>query len=166
MIFYKNKLNLFYSFYIQKNNEIKLAFSFRVQAQFKKLFLYFLKQNIKIHFKIAKKPSCRRVHFFFCSTRALLSTLCLLSGWDWYLPDSDGVVTVTGKQCLTIGGPRKRQALWWIGFRCLWDDFRFEFFNGFLACQILPILQRNTIKMTAATQFKLAHFFRIEYLFS
>lgn len=56
---------------------------------------------------------------------------------DWHLPDTDCVVTVTGEQGLAIGRPGEWQTLWWIGLRCLRNNFWTKLFDGFLACQIL-----------------------------
>lgn len=56
---------------------------------------------------------------------------------DGHLPDADGVVAVAGEQGLAVGRPGERQALWWVGLGVLWDDLWAQFFDWFLARQIL-----------------------------
>lgn len=67
-----------------------------------------------------------------------------LMGWNRDLPYADGVVGVTGKQGLAIGGPGQGQTLGLVGLGAIGDDVGAELFDGLLACQI-PDLDRGTV---------------------
>lgn len=77
--------------------------------------------------------------FFFGSSQTKFST----TRGHGDLPDTNRVVGVAGEESLSVGRPRKRQALRWLGLARGRNDFGFQLVDHFLALEIPDLDPRS-----------------------